>query len=252
MLGHDFQPPPVEGFSQNKVKFHLRKLLDLQFLTIYLKMREHIPNLGEGLILDIGSGYSPWKLMFNSNQKYLGLEIINYVNFGMQEKFSDVVYYEGKYFPFDNEMFDGALCIEVLEHVEDVELMISEIWRVLKKGKKIYISIPFSARRHHIPRDYQRFTREKLEILFKTNHFEIIDIFDRGDEVCTTYHKFLFLFIRNFKNMNLWNFALKLIENLLMLPIIIILNIYSLISLNFQNRDFSYDPLGYFCIIRKE
>jgi 2-polyprenyl-3-methyl-5-hydroxy-6-metoxy-1,4-benzoquinol methylase len=41
--------------------------------------------------------------------------------------------------PYDDNSFDGVLCLEVLEHVPDTEKAISEMARVLKPGGKIII-----------------------------------------------------------------------------------------------------------------
>lgn len=45
--------------------------------------------------------------------------------------------------PYPDEFFDAALCIEVLEHVHDDAGGIEEIFRVLKPGAGLVISLPY-------------------------------------------------------------------------------------------------------------
>lgn len=44
--------------------------------------------------------------------------------------------------PFENEKFDLVICHTVLEHVNDVEKVIKEMYRVLKPGGLIYLEAP--------------------------------------------------------------------------------------------------------------
>lgn len=50
-----------------------------------------------------------------------------------------VIYYDGGRFPFEDGAFDYVICSHVLEHVEDIELFCSELFRVASKG---YIEFP--------------------------------------------------------------------------------------------------------------
>lgn len=70
--------------------------------------------------------------------------------------------------PFPDRHFDLALCIEVLEHVEDDEGSLSEIARVLRPGGSLIISLPY---RHWFPSyfrlmgHYRHYTRYDVEEL---------------------------------------------------------------------------------------
>lgn len=50
-----------------------------------------------------------------------------------------IVYYDGNNFPFGNKDFDYVICSHVIEHVDDVESFIGEMFRVAKRG---YIEYP--------------------------------------------------------------------------------------------------------------
>lgn len=77
--------------------------------------------------------------------------------------------------PFKDNEFDIALCLVVLEHLEDPQKAIIEIKRILKPGGKIFVSVPFMFPMHDTPNDFWRFTKYGLKILFKDWDIEKIE-----------------------------------------------------------------------------
>lgn len=65
---------------------------------------------------------------------YQGIDIGNASEFGMNKNRSNIIYYDGGKMPFNDQTFDNVLCIEVLEHAKNPQLLIAEIARVLKHG----------------------------------------------------------------------------------------------------------------------
>lgn len=59
---------------------------------------------------------------------------------------------------FENDFFDIVVCNAILEHVDDPVLAIEELKRVLKKGGRIWVEIPFNQPYHPSPNDYWRVT----------------------------------------------------------------------------------------------
>jgi ubiquinone/menaquinone biosynthesis C-methylase UbiE len=49
--------------------------------------------------------------------------------------------------PFDDGSFDLVLCAETLEHVRDVQLLLSEARRVLRPGGRLAVTTPAHGRR---------------------------------------------------------------------------------------------------------
>lgn len=49
---------------------------------------------------------------------------------------------DGRYLPFPADSFDKVICSEVLEHIEDHNVVLAEINRVLKVGGMLAISVP--------------------------------------------------------------------------------------------------------------
>lgn len=63
---------------------------------------------------------------------------------------------------FENERFDAVFMMEVLEHVKEPFVAISEVQRVLKEGGVFVLSTPFTFGIHEAPYDFYRFTRYGL------------------------------------------------------------------------------------------
>jgi len=47
-----------------------------------------------------------------------------------------------KKLPWSNETFDAITCMQLIEHLEDSSLLISECWRLLKPGGHIFFETP--------------------------------------------------------------------------------------------------------------
>ena len=84
------------------------------------------------IIVDNGCDNNYFKEMFNKN--IIGLEV-------NKEAEADV-YSNGITLPFKNKSVDLFISNFVLEHVENEEVYINEMYRCLKKGGKIILSVP--------------------------------------------------------------------------------------------------------------
>lgn len=80
---------------------------------------------------------------------------------------------------FADESFDGVICMEVLEHVQDPLAAAAEIVRVLKPMGKLIGSTPFMLGIHDAPQDYYRYTSFGISHLFRM--LERIEITPRND-----------------------------------------------------------------------
>ncbi|MBN1902353.1 class I SAM-dependent methyltransferase [Candidatus Sumerlaeota bacterium] len=68
---------------------------------------------------------------------------------------------------FDDESFDIIVCNAILEHVENPQKAISELFRVLKKEGRVWIEVPFNQPYHPSPNDYWRVSPEGVKIWMK-------------------------------------------------------------------------------------
>ncbi len=185
------KPIPVTSPGRAPIRFWLRCQLDLQLKTITAFLRPTLAPL-RGALLDVGAGQSPWRDLLPPGVTYQGVDVALAGDFGMDPQ-PDVILYEGEVLPVADAAFDVALCVEVLEHSPRPGTLIREIHRALKPGGLLVLTVPWSARRHHVPHDYHRFTREGLDLLLREAGFVDVAIAERGDNVAVLANKLLVL-----------------------------------------------------------
>ena len=77
--------------------------------------------------------------------------------------------------PFKTNVFDIVICNQVLEHVQEPQVVINELFRTLKPGGSICLTTPQGWGVHQAPHDYFRFTNYGLtHLLTKAGFQEII------------------------------------------------------------------------------
>jgi SAM-dependent methyltransferase len=90
----------------------------------------------------------------------------------VKEKLADM-YFDGVNIPLKTESVDAVLCTEVLEHAIDPELLIGEIFRILRRGGRVCVTVPFIWGLHELPYDFRRFTPFGLAGLVSKRGFVI-------------------------------------------------------------------------------
>lgn len=106
----------------------------------------------------------------------------------------DVLFDAQKRWPFEDQVFEGVLFINVLEHLFDYQAAIKESCRVLKSDGVVVGVVPFVFNVHASPNDYFRYTRSALEKIFLTNGFTTIEIKELGSGAFSVaYHSVLSL-----------------------------------------------------------
>lgn len=123
-----------------------------------------------GDLLDIGCGTEPYRRLFNV-QSYTGLDIDSPLS--RERGIADQLY-DGKNFPYADCTYDSAICNQVLEHVFDPKGFLSEIYRVLKPGGQLLLSVPFVWDEHEQPYDYGRYSSFGLAFLLQQCGFSVI------------------------------------------------------------------------------
>lgn len=137
--------------------------------------------------------------------------------------------------PIKDNFFDTVLCMNALEHILNINLTITEMFRVLKPNGKLIISVPFIFQIHGAPDDYHRPTaswyRETLlRIGFKKNNILITPL------IIDDYISKLSLFDNPLSQRLRFIF-----RNIFFLPTI----------LGMTNKDSSLCPVGYFIVASK-
>ena len=124
-----------------------------------------------GIMLDFGCGTKPYRSLFKVN-KHIGIDV---KNSGHSNDISAVdKFYDGTTIPFDDEYFDSIFSSEVLTHIFNVEEVILELKRVLKKNGNLLLTVPFVWKENEKPNDSVRYTSFGIKYLLENNGFEII------------------------------------------------------------------------------
>ena len=178
----------------------------------YRNIKKYIPQL-KGKLLDFGCGRKPFENLFTV-EKYIGVDL---ENTGHDHKNSKVdVFYDGRHLPFENETFDSLFCGEVLEHVFDPDIILSEINRVLKPGALTLITVPFSWNEHETPYDYARYSSFGIKHLLEKNGFKILELKKNGNFARVNFQHWALYFFELFK---MWGKAGYLLSLLFIIPI---------------------------------
>lgn len=126
----------------------------------------------EGKLLDFGCGRKPYKNLFCNVTEYIGVDI---KQTGHDHSFSEIdIFYDGKHLPFEDETFDAIFSSEVFEHLFNLEEILDELKRVLKKNGKILITTPFLWGEHEKPYDYARYTSFAIKHILERKGFQIL------------------------------------------------------------------------------
>lgn len=122
-------------------------------LRLMEQAKEQIP--AGARVLDAGSGEGRYTDYFN-HTRYVGLDLAvgdatwDYSGLDAVGDLREI--------PFPDNIFDAAICIQTLEHVNDPFKVISEIGRVLKPGGRFFLAAPMSWHQHQKPHDFFRYT----------------------------------------------------------------------------------------------
>ena len=147
-------------------------------MELYKSIKILAPEL-LGTMMDFGCGRKPYKDLCINVRNYIGVDIHNE---GHSHDKEDIdIYYDGRHLPFKDEYFDSVFCSEVLEHVFNVPEALCEIFRVMKPGGKLLLTIPFAWIEHEIPNDFGRYTSYGIKNIIEKHGFEIEKFNKTGD-----------------------------------------------------------------------
>ncbi len=122
----------------------------------------------ENIVLDLGSGHpfqkemGKYKSLFdNSDCRYYS------VDFAIQ--YSPNIIGDIHSLPFKSGSVDAIICKAVLEHVPEPTIAVREMYRVLRRGGKLFVYMPFLYPYHggKVYKDYYRFTQDAVEHMFR-------------------------------------------------------------------------------------
>ncbi|MBI2446480.1 MAG: methyltransferase domain-containing protein [Parcubacteria group bacterium] len=121
-----------------------------------------------GRVLDLGAGSAKYKeMILQKASKYRSCDAVKGKNI---DDICDVLNLQ-----YPPESFDTIISTQVMEHVSNPYQMATEIYKVLKPGGKVIVTVPFLIPMHSDPDDYFRFTASGLSEIFKQSGFAIIE-----------------------------------------------------------------------------
>lgn len=244
-----FQPPAhtAPDTLPHKIIYSIRLAIDFQFNTIHRHMEEFLPGLTGEKVVDVGAGQSPFKHLLRSPAAdYIGLDIYNADNFGYNNK--EIIRFDGVRIPLKSASADHFICTEVLEHIEEPGVLVSEMHRMLKQGGKGVVTVPWSARYHYIPYDYHRFTPTKLASMFAM--FSSVSVEPRGTDITVIVSKIIVAYVRLLMPRNKAWLLVTLIPGIVLAPVVGLGILFGHLSLLFRFGS-ADDPLGYTIWVQK-
>jgi len=174
---------------------------------------------------------------------YTGIDTVDASAFGMARR-KDIVYYPGGRMPFDDATFDHVLCTEVLEHVPVPVEFLAELGRVLRPGGTLLLTVPWSARVHHVPHDFHRFTRYGLEGVLRAARFKVLEIEERGNDLAAIANKLLVWCVRLLRPRPSVKLVYTGVGAILLAPLLLTFMVIAHMALYFGWGS-KEDPLGY-------
>lgn len=154
---------------ENLDRFYIRT-------SIFKALKNNVSSFN-GNLLDIGCGKMPYKKYIIENSEiveYVGLDIENALEYDKLVK--PDFFWNGKTMPFESNSFESAFGTEVLEHCPEPEVVLNEVYRVLKTGGVFFFTVPFLWNLHEVPHDEYRYTPFSLQRHLENVGFKEIEI----------------------------------------------------------------------------
>lgn len=134
----------------------------------------------QGDVLDVGCGEGRGvHFLMERAQSYTAIDKIQIVLDRLKEQYPQAHFYQGNIPPFpiqESGKFDTVVSFQVIEHIEDDETYVKEIYRMLKPGGKALISTPnikMSLTRN--PWHVREYTYQEFGNLFK-KYFNKVEV----------------------------------------------------------------------------
>lgn len=142
-----------------------------QYQTTLPLMRRHVC----GKLIDLGCGQMPFR-------RWLAPLVEAYDTLDHSPEVEGATYVGDiqEMSMIGDEVYDSAICLEVLEHIPDPFKAARETARILKPGGVLIVSVPHLSRLHQAPQDYYRYTRYGITQVLEGAGFKVQQIQRRG------------------------------------------------------------------------
>ncbi len=162
-----------------------------------------------GRILDVGCGSKPYQSLFTYTE-YIGVDIENPGHDHAQEQVD--VFYDGKRLPFPDHSFDSVISNQVFEHVFNPPEFLAELYRILKPGGNLLLTVPFVWDEHEQPNDFARYSSFGIQAVLKQAGFEVISLTKSVDDIRVVFQMItLYVYKKTVTRNNLLNRVIVLV-----------------------------------------
>lgn len=182
-----------------------------------------------GVVADIGAGPSYFDDIL-SRFTAIPVDLFPYKGIKVIADFN-------KNLPFKNESLDAILLSNVLEHIAEPAILISECRRVLKKGGVLVGAVPFMLPLHQTPYDFYRFT--EFALVYQFRNFSETSVVPVAE-----YYQLYKAASGRFFNSAATTLPMRVVWFLMR----ILLSVTGFFSRDLQNRD---EPIGYHFLCKK-
>jgi SAM-dependent methyltransferase len=130
------------------------------------------------VLLDIGAGDCQYKPYFAGRCKYISQDVggkdvcFTYDQIDIRSEVYAI--------PLPDGSVDTILCTQVLEHLKYPTRAIQEMYRLLKPGGRLCVTVPLTSDEHMLPHDFFRYTRYALDFLMQEQGFAKPEINPQG------------------------------------------------------------------------
>ena len=141
----EFKEEPMKQFYENKIAGYPSRLR-------VKKILKELGNIKDKKIIDIGceAGHIALKILEKNPADLYAIDIIEDALKEFKKKLANKKYPANiiikkaplQKIPFKSDLFDVAVCTEVIEHAPELDKGFSEISRILKKGGKLILTFP--------------------------------------------------------------------------------------------------------------
>lgn len=211
-----------------------------EIITFLSKIDNYALN-SKSKLIDIGCGEKPYQNLIKKYE-YSGMDL--YSEISRPDIIGDIMN-----IPLENESFDAALTVWVLDDIPEPAKAISEISRILKKGGYYFAVENQSTNQHFKGHDYFRFTPGALEYLASQNGLILIKCKSFGGDFALAGFTLIValntMFNRIFGDYNFVKPFYSFMINLIFYPL------DRIFRLPFFRNNFEKNSLGYCYIFQK-
>lgn len=171
-------------FENQRLNYHGERSFSLDGI-MQNQISALIPRQHYTKVLDYGAGNMPYRHLISCDE-YIGVDISQNINGDI-----DHLIVPGDQLPLTSKSFDLIIILDVLEHVQDPDFILSEIRRLIKPNGCVIITTPFLYREHEMPNDFVRYTSNGIIALLNRGGASIVKINKLGN----VYYTLLSLFL---------------------------------------------------------